>query len=102
MKWEEAERIKEEEEFKGEKYFYTSFNPVKNHKKEEFLEDIKKCDPKFPIIIATDVLGHFNTTILFGGKVFALDSLAASIEGGYDGGIQEAIKYYYQKSYLKE
>ena len=82
-------------------YFYTSFNPQKNHKKEEFIEELKKANPQLPIIIATDVLGHFNTTVLFQGRIYVLDSLPF-VDSQYDNGIVEAIKYYYQKSFLKE
>ena len=93
--------MKEEEEFKGERYFYTSFNPQKNHRKEEFVEELKKADPHLPVIVATDVLGHFNTTVLFQGRIYVLDSLPF-VDSQFDTGIVEAIKYYYQKSFLKD
>lgn len=56
---------------------------------------------KQPIIIATDVLGHFNTTILLQGKVFVLDSLPY-VENQYDHAICEAIAFYYKTSFLKK
>jgi hypothetical protein len=46
-------------------FFYTSFNPYKHNRKEYFVEEIKKAhNSPLPIIIVTDVLGHFNVTIL--------------------------------------
>ena len=83
LKFEEAERVKEEEEFQGGKFFYTSFNPRKNHPKEEFVEELKKMNLALPVIIATDVLGHFNTTVLFQGNIYVLDSLPYC-NGQYD------------------
>lgn len=101
IKFEEAERVKEELDFKGQKYFYTSFGPMINREKENFVNDLKIANPKLPIIIATDVLGHFNTTVLFGGNIYVLDSLP-HVEGQYDNGIVEAIRHYYLQSFLKE
>jgi hypothetical protein len=53
-----------------------------------------------PVIIATDVLGHFNTTVILNGRVYVLDSLPY-VEGQYDDSILEAISYYHQVSFLK-
>ena len=102
VKWEEAERIKEEEQFKGSKYFYTSLQSGSNHSKEEFVLEVQKNQGSgLPMIIAVDVLGHFNTCVILEGKLYSLDSLPF-VEGQYDGGIYEAIGYYYQVSFLKE
>ena len=39
VKYEQSERVKEEVEFKGEKFFFTRFFPeIKNVKKDEFIE----------------------------------------------------------------
>lgn len=53
------------------------------------------------MIIATDVLGHFNTTVLLDGRVYVLDSLPY-VEGQYDDGILETISYSFKTSFLKE
>lgn len=76
--------------------FYTSFNPSRNNRKEKFCEEIKRFhDSKLPLIIATDVLGHFNTTVILDGVVYVLDSLPY-VEGQYDPAIIEAIAYYHK------
>jgi len=75
---------------------------MKLNNKENFIEEIKKLhQSNLPLIIATDVLGHFNTTVIVNGKVFVLDSLPY-VEGQYDDSIVEAICYLYKQSFLKE
>lgn len=75
---------------------------MKLNNKESFIEEVKKFhQSKLPFIIATDVLGHFNTTVIVNGKVFVLDSLPY-VEGQYDDSIVEAICYFYKQSFLKE
>ncbi len=51
-------------------------------------------------MIATDILGHFYTTVLFCGEIYILDSLKKSLFGGGVPDIVEYIKYMYKKSYL--
>jgi len=41
-------------------------------------------DKSYPILIATDILGHFNVTILYEGMVFVLDSLSEKRNNHYD------------------
>ena len=53
------------------------------------------------MIVATDVLGHFDTLVIFEGKTYVLDSLPY-VEGQYDYQIHEAIQYYHKISFLKE
>ena len=53
------------------------------------------------MIIATDVLGHYNTCVILDGKIYVLDSLPY-VQGQYDDGIHEAIQYYYTTSFLKK
>ncbi len=75
---------------------------MKLNNKESFIEEVKKFhQSKLPLIIATDVLGHFNTTVIVDGKIFVLDSLPY-VEGQYDDSIVEAICYLYKQSFLKE
>lgn len=52
------------------------------------------------MIIATDVLGHFNTCVILEGQSYILDSLPY-VEGQYDNDIHEAIGYLYRESFLK-
>jgi hypothetical protein len=40
-----------------------------------------------PILIATDILGHYNVTILHEGMVYILDSLSEKKNNLYDDGI---------------
>jgi hypothetical protein len=65
-------------------------------KKDDFIEEIYKCDLSLPIIIATDVGGHFNVTILHGGVVYIVDSLD-SLAINYDQYIVEFIQTCYKK-----
>ena len=43
-----------------------------------------KADLSKPILIATDTLGHFYTTVLFRGEAFILDSLDPYLETKFD------------------
>lgn len=46
------------------------------------------------MIIATDVLGHFDTLVIFEGKIYILDSLPY-IEERFDYEIHETIRHYH-------
>ncbi len=65
-------------------------------KKEDFIEEMKKCDLAKPIILATDVLGHFNVTILFKGVVYVVDSLS-TLATNFDQYIVEYIQTCYRR-----
>lgn len=97
---EEKERIGEEEPFRGHRFFYSSFNPYGNHFKESFEEVLRKADQSQPIIIATDILGHFYTVVLFQGRIYILDTLSAYMDTRHDSQIVECIEYLYKQSYL--
>ncbi len=66
-------------------------------KKEDFIEELGKCDFVRPIIVATDVLGHFNVTILFKGVVYIVDSLS-TLGTNYDHYIVEYIQTCYRRA----
>lgn len=100
IKFEEKARIEEELPFKGHLYFFSSFGTYENHFKEEFENVIRNADKSKPIIIATDILGHFYTTVLFEGQIYILDSLSSYMNTKHDSSIVECIEYIYKKSYL--
>jgi len=79
-------------------FFYSTFDPYKNHFVEEFIEELSLCDSSKPIIIATDILGHFYTTVLFKGGVFILDSLDAYMDNPFDSKIVECIANLYRQA----
>ena len=54
-----------------------------------------------PIIIATDILSHYYTTVLFQGQVYVLDSLDSYYSTQKDSSIVECITYLYKKSYIQ-
>ena len=61
---------------------------------------LRKADQSKPIILATDILGHFYTVVLFKGKVYILDTLSAYMDTRHDSPIVECIEYLYKQSYL--
>ena len=61
---------------------------------------LRKCDKNKPIIIATDILGHYYTVILHEGQIYILDSLDPYMETKHDSKIVECIEYLYKQSYL--
>ncbi len=61
---------------------------------------MRNADKSKPVIIATDVLGHFYTTVLFEGQIYILDSLSSYMETKHDTPIVECIEYLYKQSYL--
>lgn len=61
---------------------------------------IRNADKSKPIIIATDILGHFNTTVLFEGQIYILDSLSTYMDTKHDSKIVECIEYLYKQSFL--
>ena len=63
---------------------------------------LKNCDKTKPVIIATDVLGHYYTVVLFQGQIYILDSLDPYMSSQHDSPIVECIQYLYKKSYLIE
>jgi hypothetical protein len=70
--------------FKGKKVFYSSFGPYTNHYQEDFIKELKNINKEKPVIIATDILGHYNVTILMEGQVYILDSLSSYLETRFD------------------
>jgi hypothetical protein len=61
---------------------------------------LKKCDKSKPVIIATDILGHYYTVVLFEGQIYILDSLDPYMNVRTDSAIVECIEYFYKQSYL--
>jgi hypothetical protein len=101
-KYEEKNRIEEEYAYRKELFFYSSFGPYANHFKSSFSDVLRKADQTKPVIIATDILGHFYTTVLFEGKIYILDSLSSYMETENDSTIVECIKRLYIESYLSQ
>jgi hypothetical protein len=97
---EEKERVQEEEPFKGQRFFFSSFAPYANRFKEEFEGVLREADPALPVIIATDIFQHFYTVVLFQGQIYILDSLSSFLEHRHDSEIVECIEYLYKHSYL--
>lgn len=101
LTFEQAFRTEQEEqEYKGHQFFYSSFGPYLNHFKEEFESVLRSCDKTKPVIVATDILGHFYTTVLFEGQIYILDSLDPYMSTKCDSPIVECIEYLYKQSYL--
>ncbi len=84
-------------------FFYSKFDSeartYTNQGSDSFQEELNKCDHKKPIIVLTDVMGHFNVSVLWEGQVHIYDSLRET-EKVYDPNIVEHIKAAYQKSYI--
>lgn len=61
---------------------------------------LRQADQSQPVIIATDILGHFYTVVLFQGKIYILDTLSPYMDTRHDSTIVECIEYLYKQSYL--
>jgi hypothetical protein len=69
-------------------------------KKDNFIEELSKMNLSKPVIIATDVAGHYNVTILFDSTVYVVDSLS-TLATNFDQYIVEYIQTSYKRAIEK-
>jgi hypothetical protein len=63
---------------------------------EEFVGAVGQSGGR-PIVVATDIMGHFYTTVLWEGEIYILDSLDPYMESKFDSPIVECMANLYRE-----